>query len=443
MHDAIRPAHPNDIGDALWMPFTSMRQFREAPLMIAAAEGMHYTLCDGRRVIDAMAGLWCVNAGHGRAPIVEAIRKAAGELDFVSSFRMSHPGAVAFARALTELAPPGLDHAFFANSGSEAIDTAIKIARGYHRLTGAGARTKLIGRAKGYHGMGFGGLSVSGIGRHRRDFGPLLDSAHLPLPYDPERMRFPHGSPADGAGMADALDALLAIHDPATVAAVVVEPVIGSGGVYPPPQGYLKRLREICDRHGILLIFDEVITGFGRLGTPFAAQWAGVVPDLMALAKGITNGAVPMGAVLAHERVFDAFMTRSPDAIEFAHGYTYSAHPLACAAGLATLEVYRAEGLFERVNQLWPTWDAAAHALDHAPHVLDVRTIGLLCAIDVAPREGASGARAADIARSCLDAGVLVRASGDTIVLSPPLVISGDQIRIVFDALSHALSITP
>jgi beta-alanine--pyruvate transaminase len=441
--DRMVPA--NDVGDAFWLPFTSVRQFREAPLLIEAAEGMHYTLADGRRVLDAMAGLWCVNAGHARPPIVEAIRKAAGTLDFVSSFRMSHKGAFAFTEALTALAPDGLDHAFFTNSGSEAVDTAIKMARAYQRLIGQGSRTKLIGRAKGYHGMGFGGLSVSGIGRHRRDFGPLLpETAHLPLPYDPARMRFPHGCPAEGAEMADALEFLLTVHDPATVAAVVIEPVTGSGGVYPPPQGYLKRIREICDRHGILLVFDEVITGFGRMGTPFAAQWAGVTPDLMTLAKGITNGAVPMGAVLAHARVFDVFMSKSAEGIEFNHGYTYSAHPLACAAGLATLEVYRAEGLFARAGALWPSWNAAAHALDGARNVTDVRTIGLLCAIDVAPRPGAAaGSRGADVAAACLEAGVLVRASGDMIVLSPPLIIADDEIRTLFSALAHAFDTVP
>lgn len=441
--DRIPPA--NDVGDAFWLPFTSVRQFREAPLLIEAADGMHYTLADGRRVLDGMAGLWCVNAGHARPPIVKAIREAAATLDFVSSFRMSHRGAYAFTEALTALAPDGLDHAFFVNSGSEAVDTAIKMARAYQRLIGQGSRTKLIGRAKGYHGMGFGGLSVSGIGRHRRDFGPLLpETAHLPLPYDPARMRFPHGSPAEGAEMADALEFLLTVHDPATVAAVVIEPVTGSGGVYPPPQGYLTRIREICDRHGILLVFDEVITGFGRLGTPFAAQWSGVTPDLVTLAKGITNGAVPMGAVLAHAKVFEAFMSKSAEGIEFNHGYTYSAHPLACAAGLATLEVYRSEGLFGRVDALWPLWDAAAHALDRARHVTDVRTIGLLCAIDLAPRPGAAaGARGSDVAAACLEAGVLVRASGDMIVLSPPLVITEEQVRTLFSAIAHALDDVP
>ena len=437
----VKQTVTNDIGDAFWLPFTSMRQFREAPLLIESAEGMHYTLSDGRRVLDGIAGLWCVNAGHARAPIVSAIQRAAAKLDFASSFRMSHSSAFRFAEALVDTAPQGLSHAFFSNSGSEAVDTAIKIARAYHRVMGHGGRTKLIGRAKGYHGMGFGGLSVSGIGRHRRDFGPLLpETAHLPLPYDPARMRFPHGAPAIGVEYADALEALLAVHDPATVAAVIVEPVTGSGGVYPPPQGYLQRLRAICDAHGILLVFDEVITGFGRLGAAFAATWAGVTPDIMTLAKGITNGAVPMGATLVHERVFEPFMSRSAAGIELMHGYTASAHPLACAAGLATLEVYRDENLFKRAADLWPVWDASAHALDHARHVTDVRTIGLLAAVDIDPLSGASGARGARCAAACLDLGVLVRASGDMIILSPPLIVSESEIRMMFAALSTALT---
>ncbi|MBK5516244.1 MULTISPECIES: aminotransferase class III-fold pyridoxal phosphate-dependent enzyme [unclassified Pseudomonas] len=424
---------------ALWAPFTPMRQFDRQRLLIDSAEGMHYTTTDGRQVLDAMAGLWCVNAGHGQGQIVEAIREAAGRLDFVSSFKMSHPAALAFADQLVAKAPTGLDKVFFTNSGSEAVDTALKIARAYHQARGDCRRTKLIGRAKGYHGMGFGGLSVSGIGRQKRDFGPLLgDVAHLPLPYDAS-LRFSPGQPEQGAHYADALLQLLEIHDPATVAAVIVEPVTGSGGVYAPPLGYLQKLREICDRHGVLLIFDEVISGFGRLGESFGAQVFGVTPDLMTLAKGLTNGAVPMGGVLVSGAVYDAFMQGPDQAIELMHGYTYSAHPLACAAGLATLAVHDELRINAHVQQVAPVWQNAALALREQGLVLDVRAIGLLCAVELKPREGAPGARAAEVAQRCFDAGVLVRASGENIVLSPPLIITQEQIALIFATLRRAI----
>jgi beta-alanine--pyruvate transaminase len=427
---------------ALWAPFTPMRQFNRQPLLFDSAEGMHYTTTDGRRVLDAMAGLWCVNAGHGQARIVEAIREAAGRLDFVSSFKMSHPAALDMADQLVAKAPVGLDKVFFTNSGSEAVDTALKIARAYHQARGDCRRTKLIGRAKGYHGMGFGGLSVSGIGRQKRDFGPLLgDVAHLPLPYDAS-LRFSAGQPEQGAHYADALLQLLEIHDPATVAAVIVEPVTGSGGVYAPPVGYLQKLREICDRHGVLLIFDEVITGFGRLGDSFGAQVFGVTPDLMTLAKGLTNGAVPMGGVLVSGVVYNAFMNGPEQAIELMHGYTYSAHPLACAAGLATLAVHEELGINAHVQRIAPTWQNTALALREQGLVLDVRAIGMLCAVELKPRDQAPGARAAEVAQRCFDAGLLVRASGENIVLSPPLIVTEEQIALIFDVLRSALDQT-
>ncbi|KAI2669413.1 aminotransferase class III-fold pyridoxal phosphate-dependent enzyme [Pseudomonas sp. TNT3] len=419
-----------------------MRQFNRQPLLFDSAEGMHYTTTDGRRVLDAMAGLWCVNAGHGQARIVEAIREAAGRLDFVSSFKMSHPAALDMADQLVAKAPVGLDKVFFTNSGSEAVDTALKIARAYHQARGDCRRTKLIGRAKGYHGMGFGGLSVSGIGRQKRDFGPLLgDVAHLPLPYDAS-LRFSAGQPEQGAHYADALLQLLEIHDPATVAAVIVEPVTGSGGVYAPPVGYLQKLREICDRHGVLLIFDEVITGFGRLGDNFGAQVFGVTPDLMTLAKGLTNGAVPMGGVLVSGAVYNAFMNGPEQAIELMHGYTYSAHPLACAAGLATLAVHEELGINAHVQRIAPTWQNTALALREQGLVLDVRAIGMLCAVELKPRDQAPGARAAEVAQRCFDAGLLVRASGENIVLSPPLIVTEEQIALIFDTLRSALDQT-
>jgi beta-alanine--pyruvate transaminase len=426
--------------DAFWMPFTPMRGFRQEPILFERAEGMHYVTPEGRRVLDGMAGLWCVNAGHGQPRIVEAIREAAGRLDFVSSFKMSHPAAQSYAARLCDFAPDGLDHVFFVNSGSEAVDTALKIARAYHHARGDARRTKLVGRAKGYHGMGFGGLSVAGLGRHKRGFGPLLpEVAHLALPYD-AGMAFSVGQPESGAAYAEELEKLLELHDPASVAAVIVEPVTGSGGVYPPPRFYLERLRAICDRHGVLLIFDEVITGFGRLGAPFAAQALGVTPDIVTCAKGMTNGAVPMGGVIVSNAIYDAFMAGPPEVIELFHGYTYSAHPLACAAGLATLEVFAEQGLVDRAKTTGASWQRRALQLRPSRHVIDIRSIGLLCAIELAPRAGQPGARGATCARACLEAGVLVRSSGDTIVLSPPLIISEDEIETIFGAIEAALA---
>jgi len=424
---------------AFWAPFTPMRQFRKQAMMFASADGMYYTTTDGRRILDAMAGLWCVNAGHNQPKIVEAIREAARRLDFVSSFKMSHPHAIEMAERLIDIAPEGMSQVFFTNSGSEAVDTALKVARAYHQARGDSRRTKFIGRAKGYHGMGFGGLSVSGLGRQKRDFGPLLgEVSHLPLPYDAS-MRFSAGQPAAGAHYADALSQLLDVQDPSTVAAVIVEPVTGSGGVYPPPVGYLQKLSEICKRHGVLLIFDEVITGFGRLGASFAAQALGVTPDIMTTAKGLTNGAVPMGGVIVSGAVHEAFMRGPENVPELMHGYTYSAHPLACAAGLATIALHQELGINEQAAAVAPDWQAAALALQGTKHVVDVRAIGLLCAVDLVARPDAAGARGTEVAAWCFEHGVLVRASGDTIVISPPLVISKAQIAQVFQTLRDAL----
>jgi len=426
--------------NAFWMPFTAQRQFRGQPLVITAAQGMHYTTSNGGQLLDAMAALWCVNAGHGQPRITQAIAEAAGRLDFVSSFKMGHPHAFELADRIAGIAPKGLGHVFFTNSGSEAVDTALKIARAYHQARGDARRTKLVGRAKGYHGMGWGGLSVAGIGRHKRDFGPLLpDTAHLPLPYD-SRSQFSRGQPQSGAEYADALEQLVLMHDASTIAAVIVEPVTGSGGVYPPPVGYLQRLRELCTKHGILLVFDEVITGFARVGAPFAAQAFGVTPDLITCAKGMTNGTVPMGAVLASSGIYEAFMAGAPDVIELFHGYTYSAHPLACAAALATLQVHEELDLAGRTTKMAPLWEQAAHSLRGAPHVADIRNVGLLGAVDLQPRAGAAGARGNECQLACLEAGVLIRNSGDTLVLSPPLVISESQVAQVFDTIRQALA---
>ena len=426
--------------EAFWLPMTPNRQFKSRPRLFVGAEGMHYVTQDGRRILDGMAGLWCVNAGHGQRRIVEAIQTQAAKLDFVSSFQMSHPAAFELAGRLAEIAPSGLNHVFFTNSGSESVDTALKIARGYHRARGEASRIRFISRAKAYHGMGWGGLSVSGIVRHRRDFGPLLPEVdHLSHTHNPEHAAFSRGQPSWGAHLADELEKLLSIHDPSTVAAVIVEPVTGSGGVFPPPVGYLERLREICDRHGILLIFDEVITGFGRVGAAFAANAFGVTPDLITCAKGMTNAAVPMGGVIVGDKVYDALMTGPENTIELFHGYTYSAHPLACAAALAALDVYQDLGLFERARSIAPLWETAAHALRDAPHVIDIRNIGLLAAIDLKPRDGAPGARGAECANHCFEDGILIRASADTLLLSPPLIITEEQIEATFAAIHRAL----
>jgi beta-alanine--pyruvate transaminase len=428
--------------DSFWLPFTANRQFKAKPRLFVGAEGMHYIAADGRRVLDGMAGLWCVNAGHAPRPIVEAIKAQAEKLDFVSSFQMSHPGAFELAGRLAAIAPGDLRHVFFTNSGSEAVDTALKLARAYHRARGEGGRIRFIGRARSYHGMGWGGLSVSGIARHRRDFGPLLpEVAHLPHTHSLEHAAFSRGQPAWGAHLADQLEGLVQLYDASTIAAVIVEPVTGSGGVLPPPKGYLERLRAICDKHGILLVFDEVITGFGRLGAPFAAQAFGVTPDLITCAKGMTNGAVPMGGVLVGGKVHDALMTGPESVIELFHGYTYSAHPLACAVGLATLDVYRDLELFRRASETAPIWEEAAHALEGAPHVVDIRNVGLLAAIELAPRAEAPGARAAECANLCFEAGVLIRATGDTLVLSPPLIITPAEIDHIFGTIRKSLSI--
>jgi beta-alanine--pyruvate transaminase len=430
--------------DAFWMPFTPNRVFKQAPRLFVRAQGMHYFTPEGRQILDTLAGLWCVNAGHGDPRIVRAIQAQAAELDFVSSFNMSHPLAFKVAARVASFAPAGLSRVFFSNSGSEAVDTALKIARAYHRARGEGGRIRFIGRAKGYHGVGWGGLSVGGLARHKRAFTPLLgDVDHLALPYDPQRSAFSRGQPQYGEHFADELESLLTtVHDPATVAAVIVEPVTGSGGVYPPPQGYLERLRKICDRHGILLIFDEVITGFGRLGASFAARALDVTPDMICCAKGLTSGAVPMGATIARDGIYDAIAGRPESQIELFHGYTYSAHPLACAAALAAMDVYEEDGLFGRAGKLAPLWADCAHSLQGQRHVRDVRSIGLLAGIDLEPREDAAGARGAEVGQRCFEAGMLVRNSGDTLLLSPPLIISEEQIAYVFETLGRVLGAT-
>jgi len=424
---------------AFWMPFTANRQYKEAPRLLVEASGMHYRTLDGDSVLDGTAGLWCCNLGHAREEITQAVSRQLATLDFAPTFQMGHPLPFRLAAALAEVAPPGLDRIFFTNSGSESVDTALKMALAYHRARGEGQRVRLIGREKGYHGVGFGGISVGGLVNNRRTYLTLPGADHIAHTFDIERNAFSRGLPDHGAEKADEIERLVALHGAETIAAVIVEPVAGSAGVLPPPKGYLERLRTVCDRHGILLIFDEVITGFGRLGEPFAAQALGVTPDIMTTAKGITNGALPMGAVFAHRKVHDAIVQGPPAAIEFFHGYTYSGHPVACAAALASLEVYRRDGLFTRVKTLAGLWEDSLHALRGKPNVIDIRNIGLMGAIELAPRPDAPGARGYEVLVKALKAGLLVRATGDIIALSPPLIISEAQIGQLFDILGGVL----
>jgi len=425
---------------AYWMPFTPNRQFKADPRILVSAEGMYYRSADGRKILDGVAGLWCVNAGHGRRAIAERMQAEMARLDYAPSFNFTHPAAIELAGRLAAMSPRGLNRVFFTNSGSESVDTALKIALAYHRARGHGERQRLIGRERAYHGVGFGGLSVGGLGNNRKAFGPLLAGAgHLPHTLDLEHNAFSRGSPAWGAHLADALERLATLHDASTIAAVIVEPVAGAGGVLPPPQGYLRRLREICDRHGILLIFDEVITGFGRLGEAFAADFFGVTPDIMTLAKGLTNAAVPMGAVLVRQEVHDAFMQGPPDSVELFHGYTCSGHPLACAAGLATLDIYRDEQLFQRAAATAPHFEQALHSLRGEPHVVDIRNQGLLGAIELEPAPDGRN-RAAEVAMRCYRKGLMVRGlATNVIALSPPLIIEKSEIGELRDTLADAL----
>jgi beta-alanine--pyruvate transaminase len=430
--------------DAYWMPFTANRQFKAAPRLLVAAEGTHYTADDGRRVLDGTAGLWCVNAGHGRQSITDAVTRQLSTLDFAPSFQMGHPIAFELAERLAAIAPGGpdakLDKVFFTGSGSESVDTALKIALAYQRAIGQGTRTRLIGRERGYHGVGFGGISVGGIVNNRRAFPSLPGVDHLRHTHDPERNLFVKGQPEHGAELADDLDRLVALHGAETIAAVIVEPVAGSTGVLIPPIGYLQRLRAICDRHGILLIFDEVITGFGRLGTPFAADLFGVIPDLVTTAKGLTNGCIPMGAVFASRAIHDALMRGPEAAIELFHGYTYSGHPVAAAAAIAALDIYEQEGLLTRAADLSDDWARVMHSLWDAHFVTDIRTIGLIAGIELDSRPGAPGARGYEVFVDCFERGLLIRVTGDIIALSPPLIIEREQMETAAAILSDAIN---
>ncbi|QEN90209.1 aspartate aminotransferase family protein [Labrys sp. KNU-23] len=426
--------------EAFWMPFTANRQFKANPRMFVAAKDMHYTTADGRQVLDGTAGLWCCNAGHGRPKITEAIQKQAAELDYAPAFQMGHPAAFELASRLVQLTPQGIDHVFFANSGSEAVDSALKIALAYHRARGEGQRFRLIGRERGYHGVGFGGISVGGIVSNRKMFGTLLTGVdHIRHTHDLSRNAFSRGLPEHGAEYAEDLERVIALHDPSTIAAVIIEPIAGSTGVLLPPKGYLERIRAICDKHGILLIFDEVITGFGRLGAPFAADYFGVTPDMMTVAKGITSGVIPMGAVFAKKEIYDAFMTGPEHLIELFHGYTYSANPVACAAALGTLDTYAEEGLLTRAADLASYWEDAVHSLKGLPHVIDIRNLGLIGAIELEPIAGQPTKRAFSAFLKAYEKGLLIRTTGDIIALSPPLIISKAQIDELVTTLGDVL----
>jgi beta-alanine--pyruvate transaminase len=430
--------------EAFWMPFTANRQFKSQPRLLTRAQGMHYWTADGRQILDGVAGLWCVNAGHGRPEISAAVAEQIATMDYAPPFQMGHPGAFELANEVVAWLPGGLDHVFFTNSGSESVDTALKIALAYQRARGQGTRTRLIGRERGYHGVGFGGISVGGMVNNRKWFGTQLPGVdHLPHTHDLAHNAYSRGEPEWGAHLADDLERIVALHDASTIAAVIVEPVAGSTGVLLPPRGYLQRLREICDRHGILLIFDEVITGFGRLGAPFAAEYFDVVPDMITMAKGLTNGSVPMGAVAVKNEIYQAFMQGPDNAIELFHGYTYSAHPVACAAGLATQQVYRRDGLLTRASEMADYWADAVHSLKGLPHVIDLRNLGLIGAVELESIAGRPGARAFDAFLRAFDKGILIRVTGDIIALSPPLIIERPQVDELFGRLAEVLRETP
>jgi beta-alanine--pyruvate transaminase len=429
-----------DAMEAFWMPFTANRQFKANPRMLAKAEGMHYWTPDGRQVLDAVAGLWCVNAGHGRREISEAVSKQIATMEYAPPFQMGHPAAFQLANDVADWLPKDMGHVFFTNSGSESVDTALKIALAYHRARGEASRTRFIGRERGYHGVGFGGISVGGMVNNRKWFGSMLPGVdHLPHTHDLAKNAYTRGVPEHGANLADELERIVALHDASNIAAVIVEPVAGSTGVLIPPKGYLERLRSICTKHGILLIFDEVITGFGRLGSPFGTSFFGVQPDMITMAKGLTNGAVPMGAVAASDQIYDAFMQGPEGAIELFHGYTYSAHPVACAAGIATQEIYRNEGLLTRANDMAAYWADGVHSLKGLPHVIDLRNLGLIGAVELDPIPGKPGLRGYNTFVRAFEQGLLIRVTGDIIAMSPPLIIEQQHIDQVFGILGSVL----
>lgn len=437
--NAPTPPKTNNM-DAFWMPFTANRQFKQAPRLLASAKGMYYKDIDGRSVLDGTAGLWCVNAGHGREEIATAVHHQLLDLDYAPAFQMGHPKIFELSARLVNMLPRPLDHVFYTNSGSESVETALKIAIAYHRAKGNASKIRLIGRERGYHGVNFGGISVGGISGNRKQFGALLTGVdHIRHTYDPARNAFTRGIPQYGAEFAEDLERVVALHDPSTIAALIIEPMAGSTGVLLPPRGYLERIREICTRHDIVLIFDEVISGFGRLGTPFAVDYFGVIPDMVTTAKGLTNGVVPMGAVFAATSIYDAFMTGPENLIELFHGYTYSGNPVATAAALATLDIYEKENLLTRGARLAKYWEDKLHGLKGLPHVIDVRNLGLVGALELKPIEGAPTRRAFSIFLEAFRRGILIRTTGDIIALSPPLIIEEKHIDELIDTLADIL----
>jgi beta-alanine--pyruvate transaminase len=428
---------------AYWMPFTSNRYLKKNPKsrILARAQGAYYTTLEGKRLFDCLSGLWCCPLGHGHPRIAEAVASQVKELDYSPAFQMGHPKVFSLAERIVALAPKGMGQVFFCNSGSEAVDTALKIAVAYHRMRGEASRTRLIGRERGYHGVGIGGISVGGIAPNRRMFAPLLVPGvdHLPHTYNAAEMSFSRGQPKWGAHLADELERIVALHDASTIAAVIVEPMQGSAGVVVPPAGYLEKLRAICDKHGILLIFDEVITGFGRLGEPFGAQRFGVVPDIITFAKIVTNGVVPMGGVIVKGAIHDAFMTGPETAVELFHGYTYSGHPVAAAAAHATLDVIQEEGLIGRSRELAPVLEQAVHSLKGEPGVADIRNTGLAAAVELEPVRDKPGFRALKVFERAIEEGMLFRFTGDTIAMAPPFIATQTEIEAMIEKLRSAI----
>ena len=426
--------------DNYWLPFTTNKKFKANPRLLVSAEGMHYKTDDGREILDGIAGMWCSNAGHCHPKIVSAVQHQIAELDYATPFNMSHPKAFELAEKISGLTPQGLDRVFFGNSGSEAVETALKVALAYHASKGDGQKTKFIGREKGYHGVNFGGTSVGGLTLNRKSFGPLLPGIdHLPHTWSPEDMAFTKGQPEWGLHLAEDLEKILVLQDPSTVAAVIIEPVTGSGGVIVPPIGYLERIKEICTKHDVLLIFDEVITAFGRLGDSFAANRFNVRPDIITMAKGLTGAVIPMSAVAFDTNIYDQLMEGPEATIELFHGYTYSGHPVACAAGIATLDVYQEEGLFDRAKELEPVFEEALHSLQGLNQVIDIRNIGLMGAVQFGPGKLPAAEFATSVFQYCYDNNVLVRYSGEFIVLSPPLIATEEHIHQISNTLKKAI----
>ena len=430
---------PNNL-ESLWMPFTPNKSFKKDPRIIVGAKDMHFISDDGRDILDATAGLWCVNAGHGRKKIQDAVYNQIGELDYSPPFQFGHPKQFELANRLAEMFPEKMNHVFFSNSGSEAVDSALKIALAYQRARGKASKTRLIGRERGYHGVGFGGISVGGMVKNRMYFGSLLSGVdHLRHTHNPELNAFSKGLPEHGADLADDLERIVQLHDASTIAAVIVEPIAGSTGVLPPPKGYLKRLRELCTKHDILLIFDEVISAFGRMGTPTASEFFDVTPDIICCAKALTNAVIPMGATVVQDHIYESMLDNADAPIELFHGYTYSGHPVACAAALASLDIYKEEGLFERAVESAKYMQEAAHSLKGTKNVIDIRNMGLIAAVEIQAKDGAIGSRGFETMKKAWDLGVMIRANGDTIAFSPPLIVENSQIDQMFDVTKQAI----